>query len=144
MDIHSYTPKDIGMLGEKIVTEYLRRYGFTIEARNYAKKTGEIDIIAKKGNTLHFVEVKSVVCDQFPGGQSKDSDSVRGGTSSSGVGAYDPSSNLHAYKIQKVARTSEWYMAEKHWEGECQIDGALVWIRKSDGIGKVRYLPQIL
>ena len=143
MNIHSYTSKDIGILGEKIVAEYLRRYGFTIEARNYAKETGEIDLIAKKGRVLHFVEVKSVLCDQFPDSQSGDVSSAQCSTSG-GTEVYDPSVNLHQYKIQKVARTSEWYMAEKHWEGECQIDGALVWIRKSDGIGKVRYLPQIL
>ena len=136
MDIHSYTPKDIGILGEKIVAEYLRRNGFTIEARNYAKKTGEIDIVARKGNTFHFVEVKSVACEQFPNSQTVGAEY--------GMGKYDPSANLHPYKIQKVARTSEWYMAEKHWEGECEIDGALVWIRKADGIGKVKYLPQIL
>ena len=137
MDIHSYTPKDIGMLGEKLAAEYLRRNGFTIEDRNYAKKTGEIDIVAKKGNTMHFVEVKSIVCNYFP-------DMAQGVVGQTSVGTYDPSTNLHASKIRKVARTSEWYMAEKHWKGESQIDGILVWIRKSDGIGRVKYIPQIL
>jgi hypothetical protein len=51
---------------------------------------------------------------------------------------------LHEYKIQKVARTSEWYIANKGWNGESQIDGALVWIRGQDGMGRVEYLPQIL
>lgn len=40
--------------------EYLKTNGFTIIEINYfAKKLGEIDIIAKKNNIYHFVEVKS-------------------------------------------------------------------------------------
>ena len=57
---------------------------------------------------------------------------------------YDPSLNLHEAKVRKVARTAEWYVAEKDWEGEWQVDGCLVWLRRHDGIAKVRYLPQIV
>ena len=40
--------------------EYLVANSFNIIERNYfAKKIGEIDIIAYKNNTYHFVEVKS-------------------------------------------------------------------------------------
>ena len=49
------TRKEIGNLGEDIACEYLRRKGFRIVARNVARKTGEIDVIAKKEATLHFV-----------------------------------------------------------------------------------------
>jgi hypothetical protein len=52
--------------------------------------------------------------------------------------------NLHPWKLQKVARTAEWYCLEKHWEGEWQIDGCLVWLRRRDGRAHVRYLPQLL
>jgi hypothetical protein len=31
---------------------------------------------------------------------------------------YDPSLNLHEMKVRKVARTGEWYVLEKNWEGE--------------------------
>jgi len=57
---------------------------------------------------------------------------------------YDPSLNLHEMKIRKVARTGEWYVLEKDWKGEWQVDGMLVWLRRRDGIAKVRYLPQIV
>jgi putative endonuclease len=131
MELSDKTRKDIGNLGESAVCEYLRRLGFTIVDRNVARKTGEIDIIAQNGETLHFVEVKSTLCKEFP--NLKDNRDT-----------YDPSANLHALKIQKIARTAEWYMANNEWEGESQIDGALVWLRERDGVAYVRYFPQIL
>ena len=131
MDISSYTRKEVGALGEDMACEYLRRHGFTICDRNFVKKTGELDIIAQEGNTLHFVEVKTVLADDFPLAENKGED------------AYDPSLNLHEAKVRKVARTGEWYVLEKGWAGEWQVDGCLVWLRRRDGIARVNYLPQI-
>lgn len=49
-----------GMEGEEIAVRYLQREGFTILERNFRMKGGkEIDIICKKGEELHFVEVKT-------------------------------------------------------------------------------------
>lgn len=131
MDITDYTRKDIGNLGEKVAIEYLRRSGFSLVDRNVARKTGEIDVIVQKDDTLHFVEVKTLVCNEFPGANLSKDD-------------YDPSANLHPLKIRKVARTSEWYLANNDWRGDFQVDGILVWIRRKDGMAYVRYLPQIL
>ena len=39
---------------------YLMRNGFQVVARNYAYRGGELDIVARDGSTLVFVEVKSV------------------------------------------------------------------------------------
>lgn len=130
MDISAKSKKEIGALGEKVAAEYLRRHGFSIRDRNVARKTGELDLIAEKGNTLHFVEVKTVLADEFPEEKSRRDD-------------YDPSLNLHEAKIRKVARTGEWYVLEEKWEGEWQVDGCLVWLRRRDGLARVSYLPQI-
>lgn len=51
--------KQRGKFGEDYVTEYLGNKGYEIIARNYHKRCGEIDIIAKKDSVLHFVEVKT-------------------------------------------------------------------------------------
>jgi putative endonuclease len=122
--------KEVGNTGESVACEYLRRHDFEIVERNVARKTGELDVIAKEGETLHFVEVKTIVVDEFPGSDAED--------------MYDPSANLHEAKIRKVARTGEWYVAEKGWEGDWQVDGCLVWLRRRDGRALVRYLPQIV
>ena len=131
MDISTKSRKEIGNLGENVAAEYLKRHGFSIRDRNVARKTGELDIIAEKEDTLYFVEVKTILVDEFPDENSAHDD-------------YDPSLNLHEMKIRKVTRTGEWYVLEKGWEGEWQVDGCLVWLRRSDGMAKVRYLPQIV
>ncbi len=48
-----------GLRGENIALDYLRNEGYIIIERNYRCYLGEIDIIAKDGNILVFVEVKS-------------------------------------------------------------------------------------
>ena len=57
--------KQKGDLGEEIATKYLIKKGYKIIKRNFRCKFGEIDIIAKKGNDLVFVEVKTKTSDFF-------------------------------------------------------------------------------
>ncbi len=131
MNLLNMSRKEVGALGECVAAVYLKRRGFELLERNLVRKMGEIDLIAREGETLHFVEVKTILCEQFP---------VERGAADE----YDPSLNLHEAKIRKVARMGEWYAAEQEWEGEWQVDGALVWLRRRDGLARVRYLPQIV
>lgn len=48
-----------GMDGQLAAEEFLRRAGFFIVARNYRLHTGEIDLIAREGTYLIFIEVKT-------------------------------------------------------------------------------------
>ncbi len=50
---------EIGRLGEDAAVEYLRARGFVIEARNWRHGRYEIDIIARRWDEIHFVEVKT-------------------------------------------------------------------------------------
>lgn len=45
---------------ETLASAYLSREGYQIIARNYAYMGGELDIVARDGGTLVFVEIKSV------------------------------------------------------------------------------------
>lgn len=47
-----------GAWGERIAAAYLRRRFYRIVATGYRSRFGEIDIIAKRGKHLVFVEVK--------------------------------------------------------------------------------------
>lgn len=47
-----------GKEGEDRAVRYLRRKGYRILERNYRFKSWEIDIVAQKGNTIVFIEVK--------------------------------------------------------------------------------------
>lgn len=51
--------KQFGYLGEKIAKFYLQINHFQILKCNFMCKYGEIDLIAKKGNYIHFIEVKT-------------------------------------------------------------------------------------
>ena len=51
--------KTLGERGETIATAYLKGQRFTIVERNFRCKTGEVDIIARDGNSFVFVEVKT-------------------------------------------------------------------------------------
>jgi len=49
-----------GKIGENMAVEYLLTQGYTIEARNYRTRQGELDIVAvAPDGTLVFVEVKA-------------------------------------------------------------------------------------
>jgi putative endonuclease len=52
--------KSKGNLVETHASAYLLREGYRVLARNYAYRGGEPDIVAKQGETIVFVEVKSV------------------------------------------------------------------------------------
>ena len=49
----------IGNLGEKLASRLLKKEGYKILKRNYVAEGNEIDIIAKQGDTVVFVEVKT-------------------------------------------------------------------------------------
>jgi putative endonuclease len=50
---------DTGRKGELLAACWLSTHGFQIMFRNWRHGRGEIDIIAKKGGVLHFIEVKT-------------------------------------------------------------------------------------
>ncbi len=49
----------LGDEGERAAARFLRRRGFRVITRGYRTARGEIDLIAREGNTLVFVEVKT-------------------------------------------------------------------------------------
>lgn len=53
------TKKEIGLLGEEIAADFLRRKGYRLLERNIRIGRGEIDLVALDGETLVFVEVKT-------------------------------------------------------------------------------------
>jgi len=54
-----------GKAGEIIACNYLKEKNYKILATNYKNKIGEIDIIAKDGDYIVFVEVKARVSKAF-------------------------------------------------------------------------------
>lgn len=55
----THARQDFGKTGEDLATAELERRGYAILARRYRTRYGEIDIVARDGETLVFVEVKA-------------------------------------------------------------------------------------
>ncbi len=51
--------KALGARGETLAESFLLKQGYEILDKNYRCKIGEIDIVAKRGNRVAFVEVKA-------------------------------------------------------------------------------------
>jgi putative endonuclease len=59
------TRQALGRDGEDLACDELRRLGYAILARRYRTRVGELDIVARDGETLVFVEVKARRSDEF-------------------------------------------------------------------------------
>ncbi len=123
----------IGELGEDIACKYLKKHDFSIIERNYTKKWGEIDIIAKKRYKLYFIEVKSVSCDKL-------SDS-----SESDVLDKKPEENMHKWKMKRLSRVVQTYLIEKRiGNTEWQFDLLLVYLDLKNKKARIKNLENII
>jgi putative endonuclease len=52
---HNHT----GLTGEALGTNYLQAAGYCILEKNWRHSHWEVDVIASKNNTLHFIEIKT-------------------------------------------------------------------------------------
>ena len=96
-------PKIFGDASEDLATAFLEQAGFVIVERNYfARKLGEIDIIAQKDDVLHFIEVKS------------------------GKADFDPVYNVTPAKLRKVVNSAHYYMKSKQVEMAFSIDALII------------------
>lgn len=128
----------IGKLGEELAKRFLMKHGYSILEENYTKKYGEMDLIAKKDNVIHFIEVKSV-----------------------SRGTYDPLQNVHPSKLRRLSRVIQVYLLnikvpssytkvlagrrqasidEIKW----QFDVITVKINEKDRIGTVKHIKDII
>lgn len=83
--------QSLGRWGEDQAARFLRRAGMKVVARNLRTPVGEIDIIARQGKTLVFVEVKT----------------RRG----AGYGA--PQEAVGPTKQRQILRAASWYLNEQ-------------------------------
>ena len=57
--------RQLGNAGEDLAAAALKKRGYKILERNYVTPLGEIDLIARQGKTLVFIEVKTRKGDRF-------------------------------------------------------------------------------
>jgi len=123
--------KAAGRIGEQIASDFLIRRGFSIIERNFRRPWGEIDVIAQKGNLIHFVEVKTLTRDYLPNVSRENNQ-------------YRPEEQVHQWKLKKMARTAEMYMNEKELANEYQIDVIGVFLSTKTRTARCRFFEQVL
>ena len=116
----------IGKFGEDIACVFLKKHGYKIVERNYLRKWGELDIVAKKANKLCFVEVKTVSCEMLDEKHVEKGEFVTHGTVVNS--GYRPEDNMHPNKIKKFSRIIQTYLLEKG-VGKMDWSAALITIR---------------
>ena len=67
--------QQFGQQAEDMATRFLKKHGYKIVARNYRTRSGEVDIIARDGDTVVFVEVKARTSSRY--GSAKEAVTVR-------------------------------------------------------------------
>lgn len=96
MAIHNQT----GALGEEMAARYLTQNGYEILNRNYRWGRAEVDIIARTGNLLLFVEVKT-------------RSTVRYGL---------PETFVSPRKVQLFQEAAEEYITQTNWQHDIRFD----------------------
>jgi len=119
--------KQLGNFGEKIACQYLEQKGYKILDRNYVKELsavlkGEIDVIAKKGGIISFIEVKA--SKDFPGR------------------AFSPEDRVNYPKQRQIIKIAQMWLGEKKipLDSKWQIDVVAVRIDLATKKAKIRHL----
>ncbi|OHA23210.1 MAG: hypothetical protein A3H57_04615 [Candidatus Taylorbacteria bacterium RIFCSPLOWO2_02_FULL_43_11] len=124
----------IGRLGEDIACLYLESKKFDIIGRNYRKKWGEIDIIAKKVGIAHFVEVKTT------------SGRVKENVTPETNDRHRAEDNLHTNKVKRLKRAISSYLAEKNFSPETKwiFDAITVRIDSASKKAQIHMLENVI
>lgn len=112
--------REIGDRGEQAAADWLVRNGFSIRHRNWRHGRYELDIIATKGGTVHFVEVK---CRR------------QGGLTT-------PEEAITSAKFRSLAKAAEAYISESGLDCEIQFD--LISVEYSGSTANIRYIPDAM
>jgi putative endonuclease len=86
-----------GLLAEDRAISFLEERGFEIVERNFHSRYGEIDIVAKRDEITHFIEVKS-------------------GSN------FNPIQNMTEKKLRKILKTVEVFLQKFEIDSQISID----------------------
>lgn len=122
---------EIGKIGEKIAETFLMKHDFVILCKNFRTKFGELDIVAKKDEKIHFVEVKCV--------------KVNNCNSISALHV-KPMDNLTFGKWKRLKVASEIYIKNcgVPYETRYQHDLACVYVNLAQKTGKVVLMENVI
>ncbi|NTV44361.1 MAG: YraN family protein [Candidatus Yonathbacteria bacterium] len=133
------TKRAFGDIGEDLAEKFLMKRGFFIVERNYNRKWGEIDIVAretiKNAYKYRFIEVKSVSCENVA---NISHETLERDTR--------PEDQVHVGKQKRLAKAIQTYIAEKGISHETpwQFDVIAVFIDKTNKQAKIRFVEGVV
>ena len=131
---------EVGVIGEKIAEDFLKRKGHKIVTKNFRKPYGEIDIVSReKSGKWHFVEVKTVSRETLNLEVSHET-----GSRSVSHETYRPEENVHPQKVKRLMRVIESYILSQNIEDEWQFDVIAVYLDQKNKTAKVQYLEDLV
>lgn len=120
----------MGKLGEDIAERFLKKHNFDVFTRNFLKKYGEIDLIARKAGITHFIEVKSVSREI-------------GNEVAYETGLIRPEDNLHGDKLGRLSRVIQSYISSHKIE-KWQFDLCVVYIDQINKKAEVKFIENLV
>ncbi len=125
--------KDVGLSGEEIASNYLCNLGHRLLERNYLKKWGEIDIITKKDGILHFIEVKTVSRETLWRVNHE-------------TNYFRPEDNVHPWKVKRLKRAMQSYLAENNLsvESDWQFDLITIYLKKGSDDFDLHFMDDLI
>jgi putative endonuclease len=91
---------ETGRRAEDLAAELLSREGLTVLERNFRAKCGEIDLVARDGDEVVFVEVRARASMSFGGA----------------------AASVDRVKRAKLVRAARVWLSARGWTGPCRFD----------------------
>jgi putative endonuclease len=109
----------LGLEGERLAEQFLRRSGLKPRARRFRTPAGELDLVMMDDATLVFVEVKT----------------------QTGAEYLDPHERVGSQKRLRLVRAARWYVTQHRLSGRpCRFDVVSI-VRPKDGPPRIEHFP---
>ena len=139
--------QNVGKIGEETACKFLMKHDYQIVLRNYWKKWGEIDIIAKKDQVMYFVEVKTVSRDlAFVLNKDFVSCETKKCVKHETLDSYRPEDNIHPWKLKRLSRAIQTYLIENNMseDDKWQFDAITVFLDIKNKTAKIDHIKDIV
>ncbi len=107
---------DLGKKGEQLAVDFLLKEGYEIVERNYRFDKAEVDIIAKEGNILAIIEVKTRTSLDYG----------------------SPQDFVKPQQIKNLVKAADHYVNDNELDLEVRFD--IIAIVKEDGVDNIKHI----
>ena len=109
---------ELGKWGERQAGQFLKKKGYRIIERGYRSALGEIDIIAKDGGTISFIEVKTRRSEDYG----------------------SPQEAVTKGKQHHLRKAASLYLKRNGWEAECRFDVVSILVNSEKKVTKIELI----